>query len=199
MYTDPCKYIYIYIHVHTHTYCTRPHPHTCPHIQQYPHKSSKKYKTLLLCARCLVRAVITADLRIRANPRICTLYALTQAFSTYGVASISRPLKIIGRFCKRALWKRRYSAKKTYDFKEPTNRSHPITKNSPLCSKTFLFFTGGLPHMCFWCYDIGRGKKKASFWEKKSFFRKGKKEASFRIRVSFTQAASHICLFHMYT
>ena len=43
-----------------------------------------------------------------------------------GVASISRLLKIIGLFCKRALQKRLYSAKETYDFKEPTNRSHPI-------------------------------------------------------------------------
>jgi len=44
----------------------------------------------------------------------------------YGVATISRLLKIIGLFCKRALYKRRYSAKETYNFKEPTNRSHLI-------------------------------------------------------------------------
>jgi len=44
----------------------------------------------------------------------------------YGVATISRLLKITGLFCKRALSKRRYSAKETYRFKEPTNRSHPI-------------------------------------------------------------------------
>ena len=31
-----------------------------------------------------------------------------------------------GLFCKRALWNRLYSAKETYNFKEPTNRSHPI-------------------------------------------------------------------------
>jgi len=35
-------------------------------------------------------------------------------------------LKITGLCCKRALYKRLYSAKETYDFKEPTNRSHPI-------------------------------------------------------------------------
>jgi len=45
---------------------------------------------------------------------------------TYGVASSSRLLKIIGLFCKRALLKRRYSAKETWNFKEPTNRSHLI-------------------------------------------------------------------------
>jgi len=57
----------------------------------------------------------------------------------YGVATISRLLKIIGLFCKRALYKRRYSAKETYDFKEPTNRSQPICKKS---SKPLL------PQMC---------------------------------------------------
>ena len=44
----------------------------------------------------------------------------------YGVASISRLLKIIGLFCKRALQKRRYAAKETYNIKAPTNNSHPI-------------------------------------------------------------------------
>jgi len=33
---------------------------------------------------------------------------------------------IIGLFCKRALLKRLYSAKETYDFKETTNCSQPI-------------------------------------------------------------------------
>ena len=44
----------------------------------------------------------------------------------YEVPSVSRLLEIIGLFCKRALSKRPYSAKETYNFKEPTNRSHPI-------------------------------------------------------------------------
>jgi len=44
----------------------------------------------------------------------------------YGVATVSRLLEIIVLFCKRALIKRWYSAKETYNFKEPTNRSHPI-------------------------------------------------------------------------
>jgi len=45
----------------------------------------------------------------------------------YGVATNSRLLKITGLFCKRALQKRLYSAKETYNFKEPTNRSHPMS------------------------------------------------------------------------
>ena len=50
-----------------------------------------------------------------------------QTSAYYGVASSSRLLQIIGLFCKRALYKRRYSAKETYNFKEPTNRTHPIS------------------------------------------------------------------------
>ena len=50
----------------------------------------------------------------------------THVNESYGVATMSRRLKIISLFCKRALLKRRYSAKETYHFKEPTNRSHPI-------------------------------------------------------------------------
>jgi len=53
------------------------------------------------------------------NKETCHIYQ-------YGVATISSLLKIIGLFCKRALLKRRYSAIETYNFKEPTNRSHPI-------------------------------------------------------------------------
>jgi len=33
---------------------------------------------------------------------------------------------MIGLFCKRALWKRQYSAKETYNWIGPTNYSHPI-------------------------------------------------------------------------
>ena len=46
---------------------------------------------------------------------------------TYGVATISRLLKFIGLFCKRARLKSRYYANETYIFKEPTNRSNPVT------------------------------------------------------------------------
>jgi len=49
----------------------------------------------------------------------------------YGVASSSRLLKIIGLFCKRALQKRPIFSKETYNFKEPTTRSHPIHPRNP--------------------------------------------------------------------
>jgi len=41
---------------------------------------------------------------------------------------MSRLLKIIGLFCKRALHKRRYSAKETCNFKDPAIHSHPISE-----------------------------------------------------------------------
>jgi len=44
----------------------------------------------------------------------------------YEVATISRLLKIIGHFCKRAPYNRLYSAKETCNFMEPTNHSHPV-------------------------------------------------------------------------
>ena len=51
----------------------------------------------------------------------------TMIQSYYEVAALRRLLNIIGLFYKTALWKRVYSAKETYNFKEPTNRSHPIS------------------------------------------------------------------------
>ena len=44
---------------------------------------------------------------------------------SYGVASVTRINWIIGLFCKRALEKRRYSAKETCNLIDPTDRSHP--------------------------------------------------------------------------
>jgi len=47
----------------------------------------------------------------------------------YGVATVSMIGKIIGVFCKdckRALQKRLYSTKESYNFIDPPNRSHPI-------------------------------------------------------------------------
>jgi len=45
--------------------------------------------------------------------------------SLYGVATISRLLKMIGLWCKRAQEERLYSTKETCNFKESTNGSHP--------------------------------------------------------------------------
>ena len=66
---------------------------------------------------------------------------------SYGVASTSRLLKIIGLFCKRALLKRRYSAKETHNFKEPTNRSHPIVCIVHLLARRISIFFSHLFHL----------------------------------------------------
>jgi len=44
----------------------------------------------------------------------------------YWVATLNRIDKMIGLFCKRALYKRQYSAKETCHLIDPTYRSHPI-------------------------------------------------------------------------
>jgi len=51
---------------------------------------------------------------------------ISQKSTPYGVATLGRLLQIIGLVCKRALFKRLYSAKETYNLKGLTNRSHPI-------------------------------------------------------------------------
>ena len=47
----------------------------------------------------------------------------------YGVVGDSSIDKIIGLFCKRALQKRRFSAKETYNFKEPVIVATPYQSN----------------------------------------------------------------------
>jgi len=60
----------------------------------------------------------------------------------YGVATISRLLKIIGLFCRISSLLQGSFAKETYNFKELTNRSHPI-----LCVAPFAAPWPFLPHI----------------------------------------------------
>jgi len=57
------------------------------------------------------------------------------------VASSSRLLEITGLFCKRALQKRPIFSTETYNFKEPTTRSHPILRSIRLKTELDLFFS----------------------------------------------------------
>jgi len=50
----------------------------------------------------------------------------TYTYVTYGVATISRLLKILGLFCRISSLLQDSFAKETYNFKAPTHRSHPI-------------------------------------------------------------------------
>ena len=97
--------------------------HTC-------HDKSTNYSTTY---RCVMSQHINESCHNMSTSSITTY----QCSISYGVATISRLLKTIGLFCKRALQKRRYSAKETYDFKEPTNRRHPIHIKGVLCVRVF--------------------------------------------------------------
>ena len=69
-----------------------------------------------------VRECVCMCVRLHSNT--CT-YALL-----YGVAAISRLLKIIGLFCRIVSLLQGSFAKETYIFKQATNRSHPISENA---------------------------------------------------------------------
>ena len=86
----------------------------------------------------------------------------THCFSAYGVITISRLLRIKGLFCKRALYKRLYSAKETYNFKEPTNRSHPIVHlfSPQILSKFFEKYLSFTDQFAKW--DIWYSEKRPS-------------------------------------
>jgi len=64
---------------------------------------------------------------LQKSPIKETIFCTNDACDSYGygVATVSRLLKITSLFCKRALNKRLYSAKETYNLKERTNHSHP--------------------------------------------------------------------------
>jgi len=87
-----------------------------------------------------------AVLRALQHP---TTHCNTRQKTTNGAASSSRPLNIIGLFCKSDLEKRRYSAKESYDFKEPTNRRHNIPpfvpQHTSLCTTTYLPLYHNIP------------------------------------------------------
>ena len=85
------------------------------------------------------RRIISRNLLIcNSHPAKRETLRSRDTVTSYGVATISGLLKIIGVFCERALKKRRYSAKETYNPKEPTHRSNPI----PYLSHTCLLLRG---------------------------------------------------------
>ena len=119
----------------------RTHPHTRPpgpctrtwvqYIHTHMHHRmcdmTHSYVTCLIHIWDMTHQSVGHDTFMRVTWLMHTpLHASSQYGAVYGVALVSRLLKITGLFCKRALWKRRYSAKETYNCREPTNRSHPI-------------------------------------------------------------------------
>ena len=76
---------------------------------------------LLVCWRVSIIIALNVQ-QMRIDLHDC----FTSLIVPYGVATISRMLKNIGLFCKRALQKRPVFCKETCIFKHPTHRSHPI-------------------------------------------------------------------------
>jgi len=67
--------------------------------------------------------------RVLLQKRPMILRSLLIEATRYGVATVSRIDKFKGLFCKRALLKRRYSAKETHNFVDPTDRGHSISND----------------------------------------------------------------------
>jgi len=95
-------------------------------LQHTPYTLRHTCRSVLCCSVLHCAAVCCSVLQCVALRHTCRSVLAQCVTLCYGVATISTLLKIIGLFCKRALQKRLYSAKETYNFKEPTNRSHPI-------------------------------------------------------------------------
>ena len=101
MYTYICLCIYLYIYMSIYI-CIHIYIYIYIYIYRYTY-SAFVYMTKGMCMQM---------------PRLCG--------TVYGMATISRLLTIIGHFCRILSLLQGSFAKKTYDFKEPTNRSHPI-------------------------------------------------------------------------
>ena len=82
--------------------------------------------------------------------------------SNYGVALVSRIDKIVGLFCKRALQKKRYSAKWTYNFIDPTECSHPIRYE--MCCKCFVKAIYRFIEFSRWVLQHSRWVRQHSRW-----------------------------------
>ena len=64
--------------------------------------------------------------RVTARTYTFVVYLTGSKYVVYGVAMISRLLKIIGLFCRISSLLQGSFAKETYNFKEPTTCCHPI-------------------------------------------------------------------------
>ena len=95
----------------------------------------------------------------------------------YGVATISKLLKIMGLFCKRALLKRLFSAKQTYNFKEPTHLSPLRTRAHQVASCWVRGIQYGLfvgarrsNHFCHAC-NAGTCRRSSCVWREREWER----------------------------
>jgi len=115
---------------HTVTHCntlqqTATHCNTLQHTATH---CNALQRTATHCSTCVAWFSHVSTRRVSTRFRN-TISAPLISLSRYGVATVSRIDQIIGLFCKRDLSKRRYSAKETYNFIDPTDCSHPILSN----------------------------------------------------------------------
>ena len=134
-------YVCWHIHTHTNTYtytyrymCTHTYTHTHARMICRLHSSSRKFVRVYVCmyvyVTCIyvwVHVCIERQIEPQIFVHVCIIcvHVCTYVYG-HGVATISRLLKIIGLFCRISSLLQGSFAKETYDFKEPTNRSHPI-------------------------------------------------------------------------
>jgi len=155
MSTYMCIYLYIFLHFRRHCQlrCRRPGLLVCI----YAYISTYMCIYLYLCAFSASAALSTALPSLKsvcigislhfcmASIDICICMSHICAWHRCGVATISGLLKIIGLFCKIQSFLQGSCAKETYNFKEPTNRSHPLCEQgviflvTPYTSKDQIF------------------------------------------------------------
>jgi len=167
--THTCNDTHIHTHRHAHTHtqaCNDTHihkhpsmhPHTCSQLCVRGHGVRASTARGIWNVACLRHFGLL--LRHYFHPRIDACRT-SQKSAQYGVATISRLNKNIGLFCERALQKRRCSEKETYNFKEPTNRSHPIVSvlfdENWITSWLLKRYSNGI------CWSTG--KRKSSSWK----------------------------------
>jgi len=131
-------------HIHTYEYA-----HICDtriiyHMQTYTNIYNKALSACEMPFQYRINQCVPIakepykrDNILQKRPIICK----SCSNNSYGEATISRLLKIIGFFGKKALYKRQYSTKGTYNLKGPTNRSHPKHTYVRLCV-----------HICMYAY-----------------------------------------------
>ena len=116
--------VYTYVYVYTYLYSCYVQVYTYVHLY---YSSTRLFVYMYICN------IYTANGPSRAGCPGQFGTALNYCTYACGVASVSSIDQIIGLFCKRALQKRLYSAKDTYNLNTPTNRSLPIVCSAGLC------------------------------------------------------------------
>ena len=99
-------------------------------------------KDLKFYVHISVTVYMYVSIRLFSQMRTSDVRSCCISNTRYGVAMTSRLLSIIGLFCKRPYRIRQYSAKETYNFEEPTNRSHPIVALRHRYTLLFFIFIG---------------------------------------------------------